>query len=64
MTGWCLLLGLAVAAAARPLARGAEAAGGAAAGLEVPLPQHAAPALVWTVRLTGLLVVAIGLTAG
>ena len=64
MTGWCRLLGLSVLAAARPLARGAEAAGGAAAGLAVPLPPRAAPALVWTVRLVGLLVAVIGLAAG
>lgn len=64
MTVWCALLGLAVLAAARPLARGAEAAGGAEAGVAVPLPERAAPVLVWTVRLVGLLIAAIGLAAG
>jgi hypothetical protein len=64
VTAWCLLLGVAVLAAARPLARVGEVAGAAAAGVQLALPVRAAPALVWTVRLVGLLVAAIGLAAG
>ncbi|MFQ1002690.1 hypothetical protein [Modestobacter sp. SSW1-42] len=60
-TGWPALLGLLVIALAAPLARGGEAAGGALAGAGEPLPGRAAPVLVWTVRLVGLLVAVVGL---
>ena len=64
MIAWCLLLGLVTAVLAHPLARGAEAAGAAVAGADVPPPKCAAPLLIWTVRLVGLLVVVIGLASG
>ena len=60
MTAGCLVLGVVVAALARPLARAAEASGGAVTGEEVPLPEQADPVLVWTVRLSGALIAVLG----